>query len=257
MKNSIKVFLAVTIVMFVIGAGCVVSYIKDQVKVTANASNTEAEIKTEVKTEAETEAELIAETDTESKNDKTEATTESKKTETATTESKPKTDSTTEAKKPATTETHTETTKPATTETRRTETTETSTQAPKHEHSWKWVIDQAAYDEDIYEDKPVYEDRPVYEERDNGHWQGFLYGEPTSYKSSVDYANATTDPNDLDAWDKAAAYFCNGYEYRWVEDIQKVQVGTEKVQTGTERVKTGTKHHDEVGHYECSCGATK
>ena len=22
-------------------------------------------------------------------------------------------------------------------------------------------------------------------------------------------------------------------------------------------IKTGTKHHDEVGHYECFCGATK
>ena len=30
-----------------------------------------------------------------------------------------------------------------------------------------------------------------------------------------------------------------------------------KTQTGTQKVQVGTKHHDEVGHYECSCGATK
>ncbi len=67
-----------------------------------------------------------------------------------------------------------------------------------------------------------------------------------------------------DDYQAAAGYFALNYSCVWEYDTEqvqvgteKVQVGTEKVQVGTEKVKTGTKHHDEVGHYECSCGATK
>ena len=66
---------------------------------------------------------------------------------------------------------------------------------PSHTHSWIYLVDKAAYDEDIYEDRPVYEDKPVYEERKTeGHWEYTLYGQPTSYGNSVDYANAVVGP---------------------------------------------------------------
>ena len=120
---------------------------------------------------------------------------------------------------------------------------------PSHTHNWVWVVDKAAYDEDIYEDRPVYEDRET-----EGHYEATLYGQPTSYHDSVSYANAVVGPmtnDNMDAWNDAADYFEQGFVEHWVPGK------TEKVQVGTEKVQTGTKHHDEVGHYECSCGATR
>ena len=132
------------------------------------------------------------------------------------------------------------------------------------EHNWVWVVDQSAYDEDIYEDKPVYEDRPVYSETRReyyiAYWvNGVVFWTEDMGGTACDYRQkwATAHQSEYGSWDDAFAYVCsNTYDDVAVETT-KTQTGTERVQTGTERVKTGTKHHDEVGHYECSCGATK
>ena len=133
----------------------------------------------------------------------------------------------------------------------------------QHEHSWVWIVDQAAYDEEIYEEQPVYEEKPVYEEQYVGyHWECYLYGVRTPYMDCIEYADAVVGRN-LEGgtlnpeYQAAIGYYCGGCDQVPVDDYETVQVGTEKVQTGTERVKTGTQHHDEVGHYECSCGAVQ
>ena len=133
----------------------------------------------------------------------------------------------------------------------------------QHEHSWVWIVDRAAYDEEIYEEQPVYEEKPVYEEQYVGsHWECYLDGVFTPYKSGIEYADAVVGRN-LEGgtlnpkWQEAAGYYCNHCDQIIVDDYETVQVGTEKVHVGTEQVVTGTIHHDEVGHYECSCGAVQ
>ena len=140
-------------------------------------------------------------------------------------------------------------------------TTTNTSEATAHQHTWVYVVDQASYDEDIYEDRPVYEEKPVYEEQYVGyHWECYLYGVRTPYMDCIEYADAVVGRN-LEGgtlnpeYQAAIGYYCGGCDQVPVDDYETVQVGTEKVQTGTERVKTGTQHHDEVGHYECSCGA--
>ena len=114
---------------------------------------------------------------------------------------------------------------------------------PSHTHSWIHLVDQAAYDEPIYEDQPVYE--TTYEHHDvlATYWDNgtVTYGDDTD---TYAYAN----------YESYNIAMCHVYKQVWECTSNCKEV---KTQTGTQKVQTGTKHHDEVGHYECSCGATK
>lgn len=122
----------------------------------------------------------------------------------------------------------------------------------------------------IYNYKPVYEEQPVYEQKvvgahlvaywDYGPYKGEVFYDESwgTYKSTGHARRAyeaehVNDPDYLT--DSNPSIWTSTYDI-WVDVYETVQTGTKQVQVGTERVKTGTKHHDEVGHYECSeCGA--
>ncbi len=136
--------------------------------------------------------------------------------------------------------------------------TQATTQTPTaHNHNWVaqtvhheaqtqqvYVIDQAAYDE------PVYETRPVYT----------IYGVDVCNVCGADIEDIGEHGESHMDWDK----FTNPFSYHYEE---------RKVSTGEyHQVQIGSIHHDEVGHYEtqvmkaaydetvgykCSCGATK
>ena len=118
---------------------------------------------------------------------------------------------------------------------------------PSHTHSWIYLVDQAAYDEPIYEEQPVYETHFEHHDRFVWRWDNgwVAYDEATQYSLIDRYCQ------EYGVVYNAACTHYNG-DWECTADCKEV-----KTQTGTQKVQTGTKHHDEVGHYECSCGATK
>ena len=248
MKTRTKVIITSIIVFAIVLGSLIVGYLRKQVDIQVEAQDDtpaittvaeadEDEKTTEATTEKTTEKAKAEKTDRDSKKTTektteatTEKATESKKTEPTTTESKPATTET--AKTETTTEAPTRPSEP-----------DTEAPAPVHEHSWYWVVDQAAYDEPIYEDQPVYE--TTYEHHDvlATYWDNgtVTYGDDTD---TYAYAN----------YESYNIAMCHVYKQVWECTSNCKEV---KTQTGTQKVQTGTKHHDEVGHYECSCGATK
>ena len=297
MKTRTKIIITAILAITIVSGAFVVKGIKEQVDLRANAQDTATEYVGEdvnetenkettegLQTKTKKDAEKVIE---EKKNEiktsnKTESKTETKIEKSNTTEAlneqKPKTETVTEGRK-NTTEA------PATTTGRKTDTT--PTKPANHEHSWKWVVDKAAYDEDVYEDRPIYEDRPVYEERPIYEerpvyedtyevWEVYIFDTGAKFYTYCFTTETIGDFYQMDAYAETTygsynAGMCHcsirdekiktGTKQTGTEKVQtgteKVQTGTEKVQTGTERVKTGTVHHDEVGHYECSCGEIK
>ncbi|MBR1816018.1 MAG: hypothetical protein IJ763_04885 [Lachnospiraceae bacterium] len=275
MRKITKILIALTLVTFIGLGAIVVSYLKDQVNVQVSASDT-AEVQAQVQT-TEDETEVEAEVTTE-----TESTTEIESvaetiTETAKTDDN-KSDTESNAKKPAANSTESErpasnTTAPAATQPSNQTTVQTTTESQartEHTHNWVYVVDTAAYDEDIYEDKPVYEEQPVYEQQKVGtyiiaYWtygphkgevfydsRWGTYKDPCSARIAYEEQQVANDPNYPS--DSNPSVWCATGDVLY-NDYETVQTGTKQVQVGTERVKTGTKHHDEVGHYECSeCG---
>lgn len=234
MKKTVKLFIAVALVLTLVAGSIVVSDIRDKEKTDVNAEEVIAEADTTV--DADTEADKAdtktTDTDTEQTTGATSATTE------ATTE------------RPATT-----TERPAAT---------TEAPASNHTHNWVKVVDRAAYDEPVYTEKPVYEERPVYETQTT-------YVHYWRWPDGSD-ASALADPARKAEWCMQHCTRCfpdcpdpdpRGYCAFQIKDgdeevTTRVQTGTEKVQVGTEKIQTGTKHHDEEYHYECSeCGARK
>ena len=150
-----------------------------------------------------------------------------------------------------------------------------------HQHTWVYVVDCEAYDEDIYEERPVYEEQPVYEYKHNPNldiavdrWAdceqtracGLAGHEDYSYPDGNGHWDNSEHEASMDLFANVLncnrACACAYYSCRWIcpsdgSCYTKIQVGTETVQVGTEKVKVGTKHHDEEGHWECSCGAIK
>lgn len=234
MKKTVKLFIAVALVLTLVAGSIVVSDIRDKEKTDVNAE------------------EVIAEADT-----TVDADTEADKADTKTTDAD--TEQTTGATS-ATTEAATE--RPATTTERPAATTEAP--ASNHTHNWVKVVDRAAYDEPVYTEKPVYEERPVYEEQVTYQsWDRWRDGtDASSLKSSIAKANwcaqhcTRCTPNCTDPDPRG---YCAWYDILsgCDEIVTQVQTGTEKVQVGTEKIQTGTKHHDEEYHYECTCGARK
>lgn len=235
MKKTVKLFIAVALVLTLVAGSIVVSDIRDKEKTDVNAEEVIAEADTTV--DADTEADKAdtktTDTDTEQTTGTTSATTE------ATTE------------RPATT-----TERPAAT---------TEAPASNHTHNWVKVVDRAAYDEPIYTEKPIYEERPVYEEQVTYQsWCRWRDGTSAEeLRSSIAKANwcaqhcTRCTPNCTDPDPRG---YCAWYDILsgCDEIVTQVQTGTEKVQVGTEKIQTGTKHHDEEYHYECSeCGARK
>jgi chemotaxis protein histidine kinase CheA len=254
MKTRTKVIITSIIVFAIVLGSLIVGYLRKQVDIQVEAQDDTPAITTVAEAdEDEKTTETTTEKTTEkAKAEKTDRDKDSKKTTEKTTEAT--TEKATESKKtePTTTES-----KPATTETAKTETTteaptrpsepDTEAPAPVHEHSWYWVVDQAAYDEPIYEEQPVYETHFEHHDRFVYYWD-----------------NGWVAYSDAELWSQIDAYCaqygvcsdacCFHYDGVWecTADCKEV-----KTQTGTQKVQTGTKHHDEVGHYECSCGATK
>lgn len=120
--------------------------------------------------------------------------------------------------------------------------------AKSHSHEWKKVVDEPAWDE--------YEEVPVYETKEETRW----------------YMSDGTDVTDWTfaercAWcdEHCTDCFSNAPDPRYVTKNGKTyavcagslvgETVVTKVQTGTKKVVK--KHHKEVSHYECSCGATK
>ncbi|MGN0497426.1 MAG: hypothetical protein ACI4GW_14485 [Lachnospiraceae bacterium] len=234
MKKTVKLFIAVALVLTLVAGSIVVSDIRDKEKTDVNAEEVIAEADTtvDVDTEADKADTKTTDADTEQTTDTTSATTE------AATE------------RPATT-----TERPAAT---------TEAPASNHTHNWVKVVDRAAYDEPIYTEKPVYEERPVYETQTT-------YVDRWTWPDGSD-ASALADPARKVEWcawhctrcfpdcpDPDPRGYCAFQIHDWTEEVTtRVQTGTEKVQVGTEKIQTGTKHHDEEYHYECSeCGARK
>lgn len=237
MKKTVKLFIAVALVLTLVAGSIVVSDIRDKEKTDVNAE------------------EVIAEADT-----TVDADTEAVKADTKTTDvADAKTTGTTGATS-ATTEATTE--RPATTTERPAATTEAP--ASNHTHNWVKVVDRAAYDEPIYTEKPVYEERPVYETQttyvDHLTWPDGTEADSSLHSGSNKlnwcYLHCTRcNPNCTDPDPRG---FCALQIQFWTEEVTtRVQTGTEKVQVGTEKIQTGTKHHDEEYHYECTCGARK
>lgn len=236
MKKTVKLFIAVALVLTLVAGSIVVSDIRDKEKTDVNAEEVIAEADTTV--DADTEADKADTKTTDADTEQTTGTTDA-------------TNATTEAA----------TERPATTTERPAATTEAP--ASNHTHNWVKVIDRAAYDEPIYTEKPVYEERPVYETQTT-------YVHRWAWPDGSD-ASALKDPADKMSWcslhctrccpncyDPDPRGYCAWQIQDWTEEVTtQVQTGTEKVQVGTEKIQTGTKHHDEEYHYECTCGARK
>lgn len=233
MKKTVKLFIAVALVLTLVAGSIVVSDIRDKEKTDVNAE------------------EVIAEADT-----TVDADTEADKADTKTTDAD--TEQTTGATN-ATTEAATE--RPATTTERPAATTEAP--ASNHTHNWVKVVDRAAYDEPIYTEKPVYEERPMYETQTTyvHYWRWPDGSDASALKDAAKKVEwcmqhctrCFPDCPDPDPRGYCAFQIKDGCE----EVTTQVQTGTEKVQVGTEKIQTGTKHHDEEYHYECTCGARK
>ena len=113
----------------------------------------------------------------------------------------------------------------------------TETPKPSHAHNWVqqyktvhhdavtqqvWIVDQAAWDE------PVYEERPVYE----------TYGVDICNVCGADCTGNIGGHGETHIdWDTMENPFSYHYEER-------------QRQVGTETVQVGTTHHEEVGHWE-------
>lgn len=249
MKKTVKLFIAVVLVLTLVAGSIVVSDIRDkdgtdvnaeeviaEADTTANADTKTTDVADAKTAETKTTAENVTETTTET-------TTEAAATEQAATEA-----GNSNPEKPQAT-------------------TAATTEAPvsNHTHNWVKVVDKAAYDEPIYTEKPIYEERPVYEEQVTYQsWDRWRDGtDASSLKSSIAKANwcaqhcTRCTPNCTDPDPRG---YCAWYDILsgCDEIVTQVQTGTEKVQVGTEKIQTGTKHHDEEYHYECSeCGARK
>ena len=250
MKTRTKVIITSIIVFAIVLGSLIVGYLRKQVDIQVEAQDDTPAVTTvaEAEDDEKTTEATTEKTTEKAKTEKTDRDRDSKKTTEKTTEAT--TEKATESKKtePTTTES-----KPATTETAKTETTteaptrpsepDTEAPAPVHEHNWYWVVDQPAYDEPIYEEQPVYETHFEHHDRDVYYWDD----------GHVSYTYADVDAYAAAHYDDYNIAMC----HCWIETECTADCKEVKTQTGTQKVQTGTKHHDEVGHYECSCGATK
>ena len=159
---------------------------------------------------------------------------------------KPATTEATGNVKPATTEATTEapqTAKPATTEAPAQPTKPekpATTEAPQHVHNYnKWVVDQAAYDETV-----------VVKEA----WTETVEHSATWH--NVDGVQCNGCGAKFTSYDGLNSHPCGdewGYGGCYVR-VYDTEAWTETINHPAE---TKTVHHDEVGHWECSCGAGK
>lgn len=171
---------------------------------------------------------------------------------TSTGNTKPATTEATGNVKPATTEATTEapqTAKPATTEAPAQPTKPekpATTEAPQHVHNYsKWVVDQAAYDETVVVKEAYTEtvEHPAETHTQNG----------VSCSYCGQWFATSTECNAHLAAQADDYHFVAG----WYRDPRTVVDKDAWTETINHPAETKIVHHDEVGHWECSCGARK
>lgn len=123
-----------------------------------------------------------------------------------------------------------------------------TTEIPQHVHNYsKWVVDQAAYDETVVV-------KEAYTETVNHPEEGYnVLGCKCHYCGQVFASGAEADAHAMTYVETDRYHFAAG----WGSANYWVKTKDAWTETINHPAETKTVHHDEVGHWECSCGARK